>query len=109
MDDDKAYRLSVCIFNRIALQNYDTIDELYDILDEALSLCFPTGDTHRILLMYEGNIKRLEAGVYYSEVVTDITIFLSTYSSLRYPSLGHPFASPSSKISGKKGQCCDIL
>lgn len=76
MDDDKAYRLSTILFEKIALQRYCTIDELYSLLDEAEEKCFPTGHTHRLLYHYRVAVNRLKDGVYYVDVVDELSLVL---------------------------------
>lgn len=89
MDEDYAYRLSVRLFNMITQQSYDDISELRTLLEEAKGKCYPVGDTRRLLWYYEVAVDKLEAGVYYVEVVKELSehIFLSPllFSSY-YPS-----------------------
>lgn len=101
MDDDLAYRLSVRLFEKIALQNYDDRKELRALLQSALHYCFPTGDTHRRLLLYAVALDKLDAGVYYIDVVTELSHAIFDDKTL--------FPVMSVESASKNKRCCVLL
>lgn len=105
MDEDYAYRLSVRLFNKITHQSYDDISELRLLLEEAKEKCYPIGDTRRLLCHYEEALDKLDAGVYYVEVVRELSdhIFLSPLLTSSYHT--------SSYIEGDVAvkSCCQLL
>ena len=104
MDEDYAYRLSVLIFKKISQQSYDNVSELRLILEEAKGKCYPVGDMRRLLWHYEVSLDKLEAGVYYPEVVKELSdnIFLSPILSTTYNPLD-------TSVSSKGNNCCLLL
>jgi hypothetical protein len=100
MDDDLAYRISIRLFEKIALQNYDDRKELRALLESAFHYCFPTGETHRRLLLYVEALDKLDAGVYYVDVVVQLSDNIFHDSTL-FP--------PLVVASKAKKHCCVLL
>ena len=73
MDEDGAYRLSIRLFEKIVLQSYNCVDELYDILEDAEKKCFSTGVVHRMLYHYRSAVNKLATGTYYANVVSELS------------------------------------